>query len=434
MTCFNTAARLLTVMSLLSLPLAIVAAPEAGRTASIVEFGAVGDGATLNTEKIQSAIEQLGAKGGGTVVVPPGVFMTGALFLKPGVNLHLEKDAVLKGTSVMTNYPEQRIRIEGHFEEKYSSGLINAEGCDGLQITGAGTLDGNGRPIWDLFWKLRKAATERKNFRNLSIPRAQLCIINNSKNVLVDGVTFKDSQYWNLHLYNCTTVRVQNARFEVPDDYKQAPSTDGVDVDSCQDVEITNCFFSVTDDCIAMKGTWRPFALEDTASMPVDRVRISGCTFKRGGAALTCGSDASVARNLILEGSRVIGAMPVLLCKLRADTPQTYENIEVRNITVDHPGCTVLAILPWIQYIDLQGQPPPKSTVRNITVSGVKGRAKSLAAIMPNPGQTTISDITLRDIDVRVGSEKLRIAKGISNLKFENVSMNGKPVKWGAHE
>ena len=107
----------------------------------ITDFKAVGDGATLNTKAIQSAIDQLATNGGGTVVVPKGVFLTGAIFLKPGVNLHLEKDAVIKGSTDMTNYPLRSIHIEGHYEQHYCSGLINAEGCDGLRITGEGTLD-----------------------------------------------------------------------------------------------------------------------------------------------------------------------------------------------------------------------------------------------------------------------------------------------------
>ncbi len=161
----------------------------------IGKYGAVADGKTLNTQFIQRTIDAAAAAGGGTVVVPQGTFLTGAIFLKPGVNLHLEKDAVLKGTTDMKNYPERRIRIEGHYEEHYTPALVNAEGCDGLQITGEGILDGNGRPIWDEFWKLHDAAADKKNFKNLSIPRAQLCVINNSKNVLINGVTFKDSQY-----------------------------------------------------------------------------------------------------------------------------------------------------------------------------------------------------------------------------------------------
>jgi len=397
--------------------------PQTNRL-SIADFGAVGDGKTLNTTRIQAAINQLAEKGGGTMVVPSGVFLTGALFLKPGVNLHLEKGGVLKASTDMTNFPERRIRIEGHFEEHFNPALVNAEGCNGLRIDGEGTLDGNGRSIWDQFWKLRRAAKDQKNFRNLSVPRAQLCIINNSKNVVVDGITFKDSQYWNLHPYNCRNVMVQNAHFQVPDDYKQAPSTDGIDVDSCQDVEIKSCFFSVTDDCIAMKGTCGPFAMQDKESLPVERVHISGCTFRRGHAAVTCGSEATIVRNLVVEDCQVVGAMGLLTLKLRPDTSQCYEDIHYRNITLNNERGAIFAINPWTQYSDLKGQLPPKSVVRNVTVSDIKGSFGAFGNIVGTP-ETTIGIITLENIDVQLKGEELNTDQA-KHLKIKNVTVNGK--------
>ena len=392
---------------------------------NIADCGAVGDGVTLNTTNIQMAIDQLAATGGGTMVVPKGVFLTGAIFCKPGVNLNLEKGAVLKASTDMKNYPKRRIRIEGHFEEHYASGLVNAEACEGLRIDGEGTLDGNGRPIWDRFWKLRRAAKDQKNFPNLSIPRAQLCIINNSKNVVVDGITFKDSQYWNLHPYNCSNVLVQNAHFEVPDNYRQAPSTDGIDVDSCQDVKIKGCTFSVTDDCIAMKGSKGPFAIDDKDSPPVEHVRISDCTFRRGNG-VTLGSEASVVRDVIVENCRFTGPMPVLNFKLRPDTPQCYEDIHYRNISLESDGGNLLSIMPWTQYLDLKGQPPPKSVVRNISVSNVKGRYGAFGEIQGNPGQTEISDITLENMDVQFRNQNLKCSNA-KGLKLMNVRVNREP-------
>ena len=208
------------------------------RDVSITDFGAVADDATINTKAIQAAIDHVAGTDGGTVIVPKGVFVSGALFLKPKVNLHLEKDAVLKCSTDMANFPVQRTRIEGHFEEKFNPALINAKNCDGLRITGEGTLDGAGRPIWDLFWKLRAAAPNPGNFPNVGVPRARMALIESSRGVTIEGITFKDSQFWNLHLYRCQDVLVRQARFQVPDDYKRAPSTDGIDLDSCQDVTI----------------------------------------------------------------------------------------------------------------------------------------------------------------------------------------------------
>jgi polygalacturonase len=407
---------------------ALLAHAETPAQAVITDFGAVADGTTLNTKAIQAAIDHLASRHGGTVVIPRGVFVSGALFLKPKVNLHLQAGAVLRCSTDMANFPVQRTRIEGHFEEKFNPALINAKNCDGLQITGEGTLDGAGRPIWDLFWKLRNAAPDPHNFPNLGVPRARMALIESSRGVRIEGITFKDSQFWNLHLYNCDGVDVRQVRFEVPDDYKQAPSTDGIDVDSSRNVTIDGCFFSVTDDCIACKGSKGPHAMEDKDSPPVEHIRVRNCTYKRGGGVLTLGSEATIVRDVVVENCRIIGNVRIATLKLRADTPQHYEDITFRNITSESAAGPILSVQPWSQYFNLQGQTPPKSVVRNVSLIGVKGNFAAFGTIKPNPGQTEISNILLKDFDVVIPEDKDKLASsGVVDLKFENVIVNGEP-------
>lgn len=429
----NSSSSVITRLSLFRLAMILpivltgIAGARAASRVSITDFQAVPDGRKVNTTAIQAAIDRVAAQGGGTVIVPKGVFVSGALFFKPGVNLHLDPGAVLRCSTDLANFPPRRTRIEGHFEAAFNPALINADGCDGFHLTGEGTLDGAGRPIWDLFWKLRRAAQDPNRFPNVSVPRARLALIENSAHVVIDGITFKDSQFWNLHLYRCRDVQVRHTRFQVPDDYKQAPSTDGIDIDSSQDVTIEGCTFSVTDDCIAAKGSKGPDARDGPDNPPVERIRVRHSTFRRGGAMMCLGSEATTVRDVVVENCTVTGSMPLLRCKLRPDTSQRYEQIVVRNITVDNPRGAVLAIAPWSQYFDLQGRPRPKSTVHDITISGVKGRTGSLALIEPNPGQTSISDITLRDIDLEVRNEHPKISDQVANLKLENIVLNGKP-------
>lgn len=392
--------------------------------ALITEFGAVADGNSVNTKAIQDAIDHLAARRGGTVIIPGGIFVSGALFFKPKVHLHLEAGAVLRCSTDMANFPARRTRIEGHFEDKFTPALINATNCDGLQITGEGTLDGAGRPIWDLFWKLRNAAPDPRNFPNIGIPRARLALIEHSRGVRIEGVTFRDSQFWNLHIYNCDGVLVRQTRFEVPDDYRQAPSTDGVDIDSSRNVTVDGCFFSVTDDCIACKGSRGPHAMEDKSSPPVERIRVRNCVYKRGGGVLTLGSEATIVRDVIVEDCRIIGHVRVTTLKLRPDTPQHYEDITFRNITSEDSAGAILSIQPWSQYANLQGAAPPQSVVRNVKLIGIKGRFASFGTIRPNPGQTEISNVLLKDFDVALQEDKLA-ASGVTDLKFEDVIVNG---------
>lgn len=406
---------------------ALMSSAESPSEALITDFGAKPDATTVNTKAIQAAIDHLTARGG-TVIVPQGIFVSGALFFKPKVNLRLETGAVLRCSTDMSNFPVQRTRIEGHFEEKFNPALINATHCDGFELTGEGTLDGAGRPIWDEFWKQRNAAPDPRNFPNLGIPRARLALIENSRGVKIDGITFKDSQFWNLHLYNNDGVLVHNVRFQVPDDYKQAPSTDGIDVDSSRNVTIDGCFFSVTDDCIALKGSKGPHAMEDTSSPPVEHIRVRNCTYKRGGGVLTCGSEATIVRDVVVENCKIVGNVRVATLKLRADTPQHYEDITFRNITSEAAAGPIIAVQPWSQYFNLQGAAPPHSVVRNVKFIGVKGRFSAFGTIKPNPGQTDISNILLKDFDVALPPDKDKLAtSGVTDLKFENVIVNGQP-------
>jgi alpha-L-rhamnosidase len=237
-------------------------------------------------------------------------------------------------------------------------------------------------------------------------------------------VTFKDSQFWNLHLYRCRDVQVRSVRFTVPDDYKWAPSTDGLDLDSCQDVVVDSCFFSVTDDCIALKGSRGPEATKDKLSPPDERVLITNCVFKRGHAAINFGSDVTVVRDVRAENCAVTGNMPLLRMKLRPDTQQLYENVVVCNSTVRSSRATLISIEPWKQYFDLKGHPAPHSIVRNVTISGITGEFRSLGIIRGNPSQTDISDITLENIDVKLSDQKF-VTENVTNLQLKNVKVNG---------
>jgi polygalacturonase len=411
----------------LSLPTAIASESTPSETVpanrvSITEFGAVGDGKTLNTLHIQSAVEQLAKKGGGTLLVPKGVFLSGAIFLKPGVNLHFEEGAVLKGSTNIADYPKTKTRIEGQFVD-WIPALVNADRCDHLRVSGPGVLDGSGEIFYIQFWDARKRDPK---VTNLAVERPRLFFIQNSTDVQVQGIQFKNSGFWNLHLYRSKNVVVENVRFEVPSGIK-CPSTDGTDIDSCQNVTIRGCTYRVDDDCVCLKGSKGPFAMEDTDSPPVEHIRVENCTFERGGGVLTLGSEATLVHDVVVENCRVDGPVNLAVLKLRPDTPQHYEDIHYRDITLNGTTKAILNAQPWKQFFDLKGQPPPKSVVKNITLSGIKGSFGSFGQIQENPGQTEISDITLENIDVQLKDEKLNAAC-VKNLKIQNVLVNGKAL------
>jgi alpha-L-rhamnosidase len=162
----------------------------------------------------------------------------------------------------------------------------------------------------------------------------------------------------------------------------------------------------------------------------VEHIRISNCEYKRGGGVLTIGSEATIVRDVIVENCRITGGVAVATLKLRPDTPQHYEDITFRNITSEATAGAILAVQPWSQYVNLQGAAAPASVVRNLSLIGIKGRFGSFGTIRPNPGQTEISNVLLKDFDVVLQRDKLA-ASGVKDLKFDNVIVNGQPQSGG---
>lgn len=394
----------------------------------VTDFGAVGDSTTLNTQAIQKTIDSV-ATTGGVVEIPQGVFMTGSIFLKPGVELYLAEGAVLLGSTNIEDYPKRETRIEGHFEP-WRLALVNAQGMNGVRIGGKGKLDGNGRPFWEAFWKRR---AENPRCTNLEVERPRLMFIDRCTDVQIEGLKLHDSGFWNLHLYRCRDVVIDGLEIKAPvSGQTRAPSTDGIDIDSCQNVTVRRCNISVHDDNIALKGSKGPLADKDTDSPPVENILVEDCHFGDGNGVITCGSEATLVRNVLVRNCTVDGRTNILTLKLRPDTPQHYEHITIDGIKLKGAG-RILNVAPWLQFFDLKGHPPPSRTVNNITIRNVTGEYRSFGGIRGNVGvpdrSTTdvIRDITLENIDLKLTDENFVVA-GVDNLVIKNVLVNGKPL------
>jgi polygalacturonase len=392
----------------------------------ITRFGAVPDGVTINTVAIQNAIDAAAAAGGGTVEIPVGKFRSGALFLKRKVALHLAEGAVLLGSTDLEDYPKRATRIEGHFES-WPVALVNAEGLDGVHITGPGIIDGNGVPFWQTFWRRRQ---ENPNCTNLEIERPRLLFLDRCTDVRVNGPSLRDSAFWNLHLYRCRDVVIENVRITTPSASRlglHAPSTDGIDIDSSRDVTIRHCYISTHDDNIALKGTKGPLADRDIDSPPVENILVEDVECDDGNGLITCGSEATMVRHVTVRNCRMTGRATVLTLKLRPDTPQHYEHITFDGITLSGDG-RLLNVAPWTQFFDLQGQSPPKRQVNNITLRNVRGHYGAFGTLRGNRGDI-LRDFTFENIDVKfdTGGNRDRLALGlVENLVLKNVKVNSR--------
>ncbi len=394
----------------------------AEQTFSIVDYGAVAGGAALNTAAIQTAIDAAAGQGGGTVKIPSGIFRCGSIFLKPGVSLQLDQGAVLKGSEHIEDYPKRLTRIEGHFEP-WRMALVNAQGLEKVRISGPGRLDGSGPVFWRAFWQRRN---ENPKCTNLEVERPRLLFIDRCVDVRVEGLALQDSGFWNLHLYRCRDVVLENLRITIPSavDGLRGPSTDGIDIDSSQNVTIRRCYISTNDDNIALKGSKGPRAEQDAASPPVENILVEDCEIGDGNGLITCGSEATVVRHVTVRNCLMSGRATVLTLKLRPDTPQHYEDITLDGIRLAGAG-RLLNVAPWTQFFDLQGRSAPARTVNNITLRNITGTYRTLGTLQGNPGDL-LRDITLENIDLKLKDETFTVGQ-VENLVMNNVVVNGRP-------
>jgi len=351
----------------------------------ITKFGAVGDGKTDCSNAFKQAIAKCSAEGGGKVVIPEGVFLTGAIHLKSNVNLNISKDATIKFSTDPKKYlPVVYTRWEGVECMNYSP-LIYAYEQENIAVSGEGILDGQGADENWWSWKGSKDTTkvnQRKARNKLftmgenNVPVAQrvfgegarlrpnFFVPYKCKNVLVEGVTFKDSPMWFLHPVLCQNVSIINVTVE-----GQGPNNDGCDPESCSDVLIENCCFNTGDDCIAIKSGRNGDGRR--VNVPSENIIIQGCAMKKGHGGVVIGSETSGSvRNVYVEDCFMDS--PELDRALRIKTNSIrggiIENVFMRNVKVGQVAEAVVKIDYYYEEGDAGNFTP---IVRNIEVKDV---------------------------------------------------------------
>lgn len=387
----------------------------------VTTYGASPDSTVLSTIAIQKTIDEAFNRGGGTVVIPQGTFLSGALFFKSKTKLKLLKGAVLKGSDDIRKYPLIPSRMEG-VKLDYYAALINAYNVDDFSISGPGEVNGNGLRFWKAFWQHRDSLKKvGKETTNLEVHRPRLIFIWKSNNVVVKNVKLRNSGFWTTHLYQCNNVTIDSCDIRSPFNPVAAPSTDGIDLDVCKKVSIKNCYISVNDDAIAIKGGKGPTAHKLPENGAVEDVIIENCTFGPAHASVTIGSESIFVKNLIIRNCRVENDCPILNLKMRPDTYQVFENIKVENIT---GTCgSIINIKPWKQFFNLgSSKEKPFGKITNVDISNVNVSCQSLGHIEGNK-QDLISGVRLSDITAKAKSTVF--FNKYQDVKMKNVIVNG---------
>lgn len=389
-----------------------------GKQYDIREHGVVNDSTLLQTKQLQAVIDKAAAAGGGVVVIPAGTYLSGALFFKPGTHLHLEEGAVLKGSDDISNFPVINTRLEGQ-NLKYFAALVNAEKVDGFTISGKGTINGNGERYWRSFWLRRAVIPKCTNMDEL---RPRLLYISHCNDVQISGVRLMNSPFWTTHLYKCNRVKLLNLTITSPASPVKAPSTDAIDIDVCNDVLVKNCYLSVNDDAIALKGGKGPWADKDTANNGSNtNIIIEDCTYGFCHSALTCGSESIHNRNIVFRRSTVNNAQRLLWLKMRPDTPQHYEYILVEDIKGS--AKSFLYIKPWTQFFDLKGRTDiPISRSNHVTMRNITFDCNVFFDVAKKPDQYELSNFTFENLKIK--AKKTDCDKtAIEAFTWENVEV-----------
>jgi len=414
------------------------------RDFDIRKHGAIEGGKQDATIAINKAIAACAGAGGGRVVVPAGIFLTGAIHLKSAVNLHVSKNATLLFNRDPTLYlPTVFTRWEGTECMNYSP-FIYAWEQTNIGITGEGTLDGNAN--CDFWWNWSgKGGCGKKGEPTQAAARAALVAMGDkdvpvkervfgegswlrpnfiqtyrTTNVLIEGVTILNSPMWEINPVLCRNVTVRNVKIN-----SHGPNNDGCDPESSSDVLIDGCEFDTGDDCIAIKsGRNRDGRRVGVAT---ENVIVRHCSMKDGHGGVTIGSEASGGvRNVFVENCRMDS--PHLNVALRIKTNSyrggTIENILMRNCRIGQVAQAALDIDLFYEEGE-GGQFTP--TVRNIAMEDVTCGRSKVAVSLKGYKNAPLQDIRLTRCAFD-HAEKENVIQNVTGLRATDVTINGK--KW----
>ncbi|RKY09094.1 MAG: glycoside hydrolase family 28 protein [Planctomycetota bacterium] len=362
---------------------------------SVRDFGAKGDGKTLDSAAIQKALDKCGEIGGGVVRIPKGNYLSGAIFIKSNTTLVIEEGAVLTGSSEeVRDYPVIDSRFAGT-EQKSHASLINAIDVHDITITGKGVVAGSGVG----------------GSRPPTGPRVIEFI--RCKNVLLENIKVTNTGRWTIHPLYCTNVVIKGLDIRTT-----GPNADGIDPDSCSNVLITECTFETGDDCIAIKSGKNQQAVD--IGIPCENVTITKCTMLGGHACVAIGSEISGGiRNIVVKDCVFKNMHRGFDVKTREGRGGFVENITVENIKTFGIKNAVLMRMDYPgNKGDLIKGPAGISTVRNITCRNIEihdGGMGSIRGVKESP----IQGLTFKNFMCH-GNSELKI-KNVSGLVIENI-------------
>lgn len=337
---------------------------------NVTDFGAKGDGTTLCTREIQTAIDTCARDGGGTVVVPRGTFLAGSLFLKENVTLEVQKMAVLRASERHEDYapvdfcPQNRAFATDYIQ---GSHFLIAVEQKNVAIRGEGTICGSAdafvpKPKDGVMWPKPK----------LPWRPGQMLFFCECDGVRLEGVTLTESPYWTCFLHGCTHVRISNVTIRNRHDIW---NSDGIDLDCCQNVVISDCDIDTGDDCITLRANTEPLK----NPRPCERIVVTNCVLRSACQGVRVGVGDGLIRDAVFSNLVIYETNCGLNfhSSYRESSPgTTIENIRFCNITLDVN----------IAFEMTYGHAQSDRKISDVFFDGISGRSKILKRFTPTEG------------------------------------------------
>ncbi|MDQ3818549.1 MAG: glycoside hydrolase family 28 protein [Acidobacteriota bacterium] len=414
------------------------------RDFKITDYSAVADGKTDSTEAIRKAIEACNRAGGGRVVVPAGVFLTGAIHLKSNVNLYVSEGATLKFSPDPEKYlPVVYTRFEGTECMNYSP-LIYAFEQENIAVTGTGTLDGSASDENWWAWNRKGASGEapaRASIRKLldygerGVPvkdrifgkgeflRPNFIQPYRSRNILIEGIRIVNSPMWEIHPVLSSNITVRNVMIS-----SHGPNNDGCDPESSRDVLIEDCVFDTGDDCIAIKSGRDNDGRR--VNVPSENIIVRNSTMKDGHGGVVMGSEISGGvRNVFVENCHMDSPNldRALRFKSNARRGGFVENVFMRNVEV---GRVKEAILTIDFMYETGPKGPYKPVVRNVNIENVKSASSPRVLWIASFPGAVIDDVHFVDCTFSGVETAEMMQNAGGSISFKNVNIV--PAKKGS--
>jgi polygalacturonase len=369
--------------------LSLAAAQPASRVHSVDAFGAKGDGKTLNTAAIQHALDKC-AETGGTVTVPPGVYLTGSLEMRSNVEIYLSRGATILGSSRLADYVEHRPQLRSYNDAFLRYSLFYAERQTNIAIRGEGTIDGQGGQ----FKVISKEKPARYKDRPYLIRFVECTKVN------IEGIRFQRPSCWTQQYLACENLVIRGIQV-----YSHAnKNNDMMDIDGCRNVVVADCIGDTDDDAITLKST---------SDRITENVTITNCVLSSHCNALKTGTESTggfrniVVSNIVVKPSQADtvltgkagGISGIALTNVDGGV---MEGIAISNVVIDGPEVPIFIRLGNRGRVHYEGAPaPPVGTGKNISISdviayNVKTTGCSITGIPNHP----LENISLRNIRI----------------------------------